>query len=559
MFEAKKSRLFSTSSSDSNVATKNSFLSAAQQKTATVKSENGAIKYSTTGNDFVDQFGQLGTMKSPRSYSDISRDVSTLYGKNPRLTVCLIFFIRMITRVVSLFDGTKTKSVQRGSGLRHEGIVRMIWLSINHKNVFWNNIQLYISAGSWKDIIQMLSYDLQYNGWKDRQLDWNNFGKLLLAGLENENSTNLVKKYLPQIKANSKCNTVEAQADNLIAKWICSLLFGGKTQEDNYKNYRTYRKLKTSGTAHQWQQLISQGKHNLVDFDTVHGRALALMVSGKYLANNKLEAKYEKWIESRPVAKFTGYPHELFTKISQKKYQIDTLNSQFRGLVETAKKGANQNTSLIVVRDTSGSMISPATGTTQSCFGIAKALALFFSEMLPKGAFANAWIEFNSSAKLHFWKGSTPYEKWVNDSSHYVGSTEFLSVIQLLCSIKSKGISESEFPTGILCISDNEFNPGQLNKTNVESALQLLKHAGFSKEYVANFQIVLWNLQRRGAGNKFETYGDVKNIFYFSGYDGSTVAFLTGTEEQAEKKAPSTAAELFEAAMDQEIMHLIKM
>jgi len=562
MFNAKKTRLFDNQSSGSNVATAtNAFVNAAQKQSARVLSGNGAQKFSTTGNDFVDQFGQLGAMKKPRTYAEISRDISTLYAQNSRMAICFIFFIRMITRVVSLFDGTKTTSVQRGSGLRHEGIVRMIWLSINHKNVFWKNIQLYISIASWKDIIQMLSYDLQYNGWENKQLDWNNFGKLLLAGLENENSTNLVRKYLPQIKSNSKCNTIEAQADNIIAKWICSLLFGTKAGSEA-SSYKKYRQLKSAGTAHQWQQLISQGKHNLVDFNTVHGRALALMVSGKYLANNNLEAKYEEWISSKPIAKFTGFVHELFAKLPSKKYQIDTLNAQFKGLVETAKKGAVDNTSLIVVRDTSGSMGSSATGTTQSCFDIAKALALFFSEMLPKGSFANSWIEFNSVAKMHSWKGSTPYEKWTNDKSSFVGGTNFQSVIKLFCDIKQKGVDESEFPTGILCISDSEFNPTQLNNTNVEAALFSLRNAGFSKDYVNNFKIVLWNLQSNyygsTTGKKFETFGNVKNVFYFSGYDGSTVAFLTGLEQQADKKAPSTAEELFLAAMDQEIMSLIQ-
>ncbi len=552
MFNSKQKQLFEIGKQPTS---DNSFVSTALKESSKTKSENGALKYTTTGSDFVDQFSNLGAMKQPRSFDQISSDVSKQWAKNPYLTVCFIFFIRMITRIVSLFDGTKTKTVQRGSGLKHEGIMRMIWLQTYHPDTFWKNIQLYISIGSWKDIIQMLSYDLQYNGWNKRILNWDEFGKLILAGLENPNTSELIKKYLPQIKANSQCKTLEAQADNIIAKWICSLLFGGK--KESYVNYKQYRKMKSSGTAHQWQQLISQGKHNLIDFNTVHGRALALMVSSKYLSNNNLEKKYEEWIESKPIAKYTGYVHELFAKLPQKKYQIDTLNAQFNGLVGTARKNAKTNTNLIVVRDTSGSMGSLATGTKQSCFDIAKALALFFSEMLPNGHFANSWIEFNNSAKMHQWKGSNAYEKWTNDHTHFVGSTNFLSVIELFCIIKKSGVSEEQFPSGILCISDSEFNPGQLNKTNVETALNLLKNSGFSDNYISQFQIILWNLQRRGAGNKFETNStDVKNVFYFSGYDGSTIAFITGVDNV--EKVPQTSEELFNVAMNQEIMQMIQ-
>lgn len=567
LFPKKKTSAMSSTTLNTN---KNSFLAVAEKESAKTSSGNGALKYSTTGNDFVDQFGQLGVMKKPRTYSEISNDVSTLWAKNPKLTIAFILFIRMITRVVSLFDGTKTQSVQRGSGLRHEGIVRMVWLNINHRSAFWNNIHLFVSCGSWKDIIQMLSYDLQYNGWKGRQLDWDNFGKLVLAGLENENSLNLIKKYLPQIKTNSKCNTIEAQADNMIAKWICSLLFGSKdSSTTSAGEYKRYRRLKSSGTAHQWQQLISQGKHELVDFNTVHGRALALMVSGKYLANNKLEARYEEWIANKPIAKFTGFVHELFKPVGSgwgtggnlKKYQIDTINSQFKGVVETAKKGVNQSTGLIVVRDTSSSMTSEAKGTGMSSYTVAKAMALFFSEMLPKGPFANSWIEFANSATVRQWKGSSPYEKFTNDRSEAYDGTNFQSVIDLLCNTKSKGVDESAFPNGILCISDGVFNPSQLNKTNVDTAFSKLEKAGFSKDFVTNFRIVLWDIPNgyyHGETTKFETHGDVKNVFYFSGYDGAIVSFLTGMEGQTEK-APSTAEELFEAAMNQEIMQLIQL
>jgi hypothetical protein len=210
---------------------------------------------------------------------------------------------------------------------------------------------------------------------------------------------------------------------------------------------------------------------------------------------------------------------------------------------------------MIVVRDTSGSMTSPCTGTTQSAYDVAKALALFFSEMLPKGAFANSWIEFKSCAVMHLWKGSTPYEKWVNDHTSTIGSTNFQSVIDLFCSLKHQGISENEFPTGIICISDAEFNPSQLGKTNVETALSKLR-AVFSEEYVNNFKIVLWNLRTSTGGNKFETYGNVDNVYYFSGYDGSIVAFLTGVEGQT--STPKNAEELFQAAMSQEIMQMIE-
>ena len=280
MFNSKLKQLIGNTQTTS--VDTNTFLKQGYKQSAKTKSfGNGAVKFITTGNDFVDQFGKVSQYKAQRPFQEISKDTQLLWSQNKFMALCFIFYIRIITRKVTLSDGKCTKTTQRGQGLKHEGIFRMMWVALNDPEVFWKNIPLFISIGSWKDIIAMLSYDLQYNGWKNRVLDWDSFGKLILAGLENSNTTNLVKKYLPQIKANKQCKTLEAQADNIIAKWLCSLLFGAK--ENQYGFYKQYRKMKVSGTAHKWQQLISRGQHNLIDFNTVHGRALAQLVSGKYL------------------------------------------------------------------------------------------------------------------------------------------------------------------------------------------------------------------------------------------------------------------------------------
>ena len=85
-------------------------------------------------------------------------------------------------------------------------------------------------------------------------------------------------------------------------------------------------------------------------------------------------------------------------------------------------------------------------------------------QKLLKGEFANAWFEFNNVCKLHFFE-----EGSVSSSIKYKKITQlevliFLSVAYKFVEMKSKGIEESEFPIGILCISDGEFNRGSRNK-----------------------------------------------------------------------------------------------
>lgn len=557
MFTSKKITLIDKSKQTSAPkASTNRFVHAGLKKGAETLSGNGAKKYKTTGSPFIDQFNSLGSYKAPRTYAEIARDQDLLWSIDPKTTVLFTYYIRTITRTVQLFDGSKTVKPQKGGELKHEAIMRMIWLSKQDPSIFWNNIGLFVSVGSWKDIFTMLQYDLVYNGWEGRVLDWNQFGSLLMSSLQNTNTLNLVKKYLPQIKATSACKTVESQADTIIGKWICSLLFGNKESPAQYKQYR---KLKTSGNAHDWQKLISQGKHQLIDFNAIHGRALNLLVRSKYLKNQGLSEKYEAWVtKPETEVKFTGFVHELFAKLPPAIGGLNngeqaTINKQFATLVQKGKT-EDHTSSLIVVRDTSGSMSSNATGTTMKSGDIAKAIALYFSEFLT-GRFANSWIEFNRNAEMHTWQGSTPLAKWYNDNSSFVGNTNFQSVLRLFATIKSEGVPESEFPTGIVCISDGEFDPGQLGQTNVETALKALRAAGFSEEYVNNFVICLWNIPNGyysgKGGNKFETFGtEVPNVFYISGYSASVISFLTSKIKNAQ--------ELFDEAMNQEILQMIK-
>lgn len=557
MFTQKQTQLFDNSKKATNL-TKGSktplFVQKAMKKSVETLSGNGAKKLSSTLDSFVDQFGKLGTYKAPRSFSEIEKDCEILWAEDQLNAVKFTGYLRTIPRKVQLPDGSFTTEPQKGGELKHEPIMRMIWLSQKAPDVFWKNVGLFVSLGSWHDIFTMLQSDLIYNGWENRKLDWKRFGDLILSALENKNTLDLLKKYLPQIKAKSSCKTIESQANCLIAKWICSLLFGSK---ENSYNYKKYRQLKSSGSAHDWQKLISQRQFDKISFDKIHGRALNLLVRSKFLKNQNLSDKYSQWVgDPKTVVKYTGFVHELFSKLPHslsglQKHEQDTINKQFKTLVEKAKSDKKENqANFIVVRDTSGSMGSSASGTTMSCFNIAKALALYFSEFL-SGRFADSWIEFNSTAKMHQWKGKTPLEKWYNDQSGFIGSTNFQSVINLFCSIKQSGVDESEFPTGILCISDGEFNPGQLGKTNVETARDALRHAGFSEEFVQKFQIVLWNLQSgyygRGTGEKFETTANESGTYYFSGYSSSVITFLTGHEIL-------TARQLFDVAMDQEIL-----
>ena len=528
-------------------------------------SGNGALKLTSTGDPFVDQFGLISQYRQLRPYSSISKDMQELWNIDPMYTLKLLFYIRLITRKVKFSNGTETSKVQKGAGLRHEAFMRMLWLAVNHSDVFYKNLPLFITIGSWKDIIQLMSYDLQYHGWDNKVLDFDKMSDFILAGLENPNTCNLVKKFLPTIKARSKCKTLESQADTIIGKFLTHKLFDGGefSPKLHSKNYHLYRKLKSSGTAHEWQQMISRSQFN-IDFSKVHGRALALLVSGNYLKNHNLEKDYENWIKKQPVAKFTGFVYELFKglNLNSPLYKKYTIDKQFENLIQTAKEGSSTESSFIVARDTSGSMSSNVKGLNISSNDVAKSIALYFSYLL-KGKFANSYIEFDRKTELKYWEGNSPSDKYLRNTSCAYGNTNFLSIATLFIEIY-KHTPIEKFPTGLIAISDGEFD--SYGKDKCKTTFQLFKDrllkAGFPKDYVDNFKIVLWDIPNNFYSHaeirpKFESYADAPNFFYMGGFDPAGITFLLGGEEN--KSVPKTPRELFETAMNQEIMDYIQM
>lgn len=529
----------------------NLFVKQALKVSSETTSQEGAKKYSTSGLAFVDNFAAAATFKEPRSFEAVAKDMQILWNTDAKLCVKLAVYLRLITRKSQLDSGEKLDT-QKGQGLKHEGIMRMLWLALNQPKTFKVNFPIFITAGSWKDVIQMLNLDLQYHGWQDKKLDWNFFYLAISAGLTNSNTSELVRKYLPTIRTNKKCTTLEAQADTLIGRWLARKLNPTLKKEQAFK---VYRKLKAEGTAHVWQQLISKQLYQAINFDSIAGRALSLLVGSRFLENHGLVNKYQVWIESKQIVKYTGYVYELFADVESHivpDYQISTINAQFKKLVQEQPLKSK----LLVVRDTSGSMTTKAIGCNVTSHCIAKSMALYFSEFLT-GAFANTYAEFAGTCKLNQWQGKTPFEKYVNDTSESYGGTNFQSVIDLFIRLKEDGVPESDFPEGILCLSDGEFSRRKYNdSTNFQQAIQRLREAEFSEDYVNNFKIILWDIPNTYYGNsvqvKFEDFADAPNFFYMSGYDASCISFIIEG-----KTPPRNAAELFDKAMQQELLNKI--
>lgn len=520
-------------------------------------SQEGSLKIKHFNNEFVEQFSNISRYRELRDFTEIQEDMEKLWKIDPVMACQFVLYLRMITRETKYQDN---KYKCTGAGLKHESICRMYWIGMWHWDEFEKILPLFISVGSWKDLFQLWRMDITGNNmnamtYKGTRLYWNKLLDLVEFGLDIDRD--MVVKYLPAYVCRKRQTTALKKANSMIAKYIMQHLWPQSINDKTGKVIQNfhYRKLK-NGNAYDWQVKISHQDYNNINFNTIAGRALMLLTNGEFLKKHGLEEKFANWILSKPMAKFTGYVYELFANYNSNfpKWKKELIDRQFNKLLADGK---DNKSDLFVVMDTSGSMTGRVPGTKVTAYTIARALALYFSYSL-KGDFKDTFAFFGSKCEMCCWNDGTPTEKWEGDyGEEDWGNTNFQKVIDLFITLKERCVHESDFPKGILCISDGEFENHGINQTEFEYAISRMRQH-FSKEYCDSFRIILWDIPNNfytdiPEKKKFEGNG---NFVYMAGYEASNVRFLFNEDPKSETQ-PKSTKEVFLKAMDQPILRMV--
>ena len=504
----------------------NPFLQAVQQYNT--YTENGAVSHSTTGNALVDYFAKAGTYRD-RDLKAVFGDMSKIWGESPLIAMQIIFYLRMVTRSAKGF--INTDEVQRGQGNRDEYRKAIKWLAKFHPNNFYKNMWLMPIVGSWKDL------------WHDDLITALNRDKvfeLIQRGLEDEFNRALIAKYLPKIRSKSQVYNPRHQALNDFALQLCQHL--GWTQKE-------YRQFKSSGTAHAFQRVMSQGLWDNLDFARVSGKALFSLVNSKgkdgktTLERHGLEKRYLKWIDNQPTAKFTGYVYELFKATTTKMslVQRNTIDKQFNGLIELAKTGnGGIKDNVWCALDTSGSMNTPAaSGVT--AYDICVSLGIYFAT-LNVGTFHNNVIMFDNTSRVLQLTGEsfTGKAHQIRAATTAWGGTNFQSVIDEIVRIRKTrpDVAIEHYPTTLLVVSDMQFNPTKGNtQTNYDEAMRKLAAVGLPK-----MRVMWWWVT--GRGKDFPSTLEDEGVTMIGGFDGAVVTQILGGETTTIDKKTGEARQL---------------
>lgn len=534
---------------------KNGFLSSVTK--FNTFTENGAVSNSSTGSRLVDQFGKSASYRG-RSFEEVFADQSALWGEDPLSALKLPFYLRMVTRKTKLSEDKTTETVQKGQGNKDESFKRLLWIASYHPESFYKNLWLLPIVGSWKDLWYLLYLDRDV-----KSLDKNKVFQVIAEGIDDDYQRDLVKKYLPRIRStkSNRCKSEWEKTTNSLAKEFCRFIGW---------NAATYRKFKSTGKAHDFQKIICAGMFKDLNFNTIPGKALKSLVSNDFLNKHGLVEKYVKWLETQPVAKFTGYPYELGKVLSGSNirtlplYRKLTIDKQFESLLEKASQDKGGIVGNVwCALDTSGSMTTRVAGNI-SAFDICISLGIYFSS-LNKGAFHKNVIMFGSTSHVKQLSGSFSdmYNQIVTSSTAW-GSTNFQSVIDEICRIRRNDpqIPLEDYPTTLLVVSDMQFNPSgsygrfssSSEKTNYETAMAKLQSC-FPTEFVEKFRIIWWDCT--GRCKDFPSTIDDKGTYVMSGFDGAIVTLLLGggeVDESTGEVKQLSMEEMVEKALSQELL-----
>lgn len=525
-----------------------------------VLTENGAISNSSTGMAIVDQFGKAGNYMG-RNIKDVFKDQKTIWKENVINALRFPFYLRLISRTIKINDGFITDKVQHGQGLRDESFKRLLWIAKNHKEQFYNNLWCLPIVGSWKDLFQMMFYDVEF---ETNCLDRKIFFQLLKEGLSYEEHSELIKKFMPRIKSKSKLTTNWTKVMNDIAKEFAKFM--------NWDN-KTYNKFKSSGTAHEFQKQICGGMYKNINWNKIPGRALNLLVSSKFLENHNLVESYSEWLDKQPVAKYTGYVYELamayknsFKNNKIPLYKSKTLDKQFDSLIETAQKDSIIKENVWCALDTSGSMRWAFNGKV-TAMDICLSLGVYFST-LNKGAFHKNVIMFDNKSYVKQLNGSFT-EMLSQIPMNAMGGTNFQSVVDEICNIRlsHRDIPLEDYPTTLLIVSDMQFNPSnnpysKVSDRSITTNYKEMKnklYSVFPKKFVHSMKFIWWDVTSRK--NDFPARIEDGGCYMISGFDGSIVNLILGedkTKKEVEKQT-KTMEEMVEEALTQEILMQISL
>lgn len=496
---------------------------------------NGALSLSGVGHEkmakCLEYFAKCGTYTG-RDQSAVDADMQSIFADDSDTALKIVFGTRLITRTPEKVGRKNFKESQTGYGRRDEFYKAVTWLAKNKPELLYKNLHLIPIFGCWKDLVTTPLINV---------LDKHKVYDLFAENIDSD----LVKKYLPQIRSSKQARSERDKARSNWAKGFCSHM---------KISYKEYRGLKTGGKAHVWQEQMRAKLWDKINFNGIPGKAMFRHIGQKgkdgqtvFERHNQVD-RLMKWLKNQSVVKFTGYPYELANKAkTATNLQSKIYDLQFESILKSM--GNHELGNVFAAIDTSGSMQFEVIKGV-SALDICLSMGIAFS-MMNTGHFKDHVVGFADTSQLVKLNGGFSDRVKQLSGQCYMGSTNFQSVIDMIVQTRKNhpDIPIKDYPETLLVISDMQFNatgsywgtssPTE-TQTNYETAMTKLKAVG-----LGSMRIIWWYVN--GAGKDFPSSMDDKGVYMIGGFDPVNIKALMGlnsdkktkkTKKEKEKETP---------------------
>lgn len=216
------------------------------------------------------------------------------------------------------------------------------------------------------------------------------------------------------------------------------------------------------------------------------------------------------------------YPYDVITSLRKGNEKV--ANAQWKALPNYLE---GNNTNIMAVVDTSGSMGCPAGGNrsgTVRCIDVAVSLGLYLSER-SEGIFKDTFITFTGSPTLQKVNGPLSDRYYQMANAKWEQNTNLEAMFDLILGAGVKhNVPQSEMPTMLLILSDMQFDmcisdPSQNAMEMIESKY---RNAGYERP-----KVVFWNINAStGSPTTFNKSGTA----LVSGFSPSIMGAVLGCE-----------------------------
>ena len=448
-------------------------------QTKNVVTENGMVTNSTSLNDCVNLFFQIGAMRGQDKTRLINMFVKA-YEENSLTAMKILFWAR---------------DVRGGAGERQifKDIIKH--LANTRTETMRKNLSLISEYGRWDDLLSLVGTPLETDA-------------LALIGYALKNGNGLAAKWMPRPNVNDREKKRQASALRKFLKLTPA----------------AYRKM-LSELSKTVEQLMCAKEFDKINYAHVPSRAMSDYMRAFGKRDGERFTAFIESVKKGDVKINAGavYPYDIIKNL---KYgNSDGADVQWNALPNYLE---NNNEQFLPVVDVSGSMECPAGNNPNvTCMDVSISLGLYISER-NEGSFKDSFITFSDRPQLQVLKGSLSERYAQLSRADWQMSTNIEKVFTvILDSAVKNNVPQSEMPTMVLILSDMEFNQG--TRGNWDKTAQEIFESKYAEAGYKMPKVVYWNIQSRN--DNFPVKFNKEGVGLVSGFSPSLLtSVLSGKD-----------------------------